>query len=149
MRLLLPMPVVANTPTWLGRGPPRIPTGRSMVSSPERSGPPPPPPLPSPRTPGSAGGGGGALWGHALGLVEALGVDVAEGDDLGHLVEPLLEVAQGGGLPDLVHGHQPAGGALGPAGVRGLRPVGDVGDPEQVAPAPLGVVAGQQLAEGP
>ena len=93
------------------------------------------------------GGHGGELGGQALGLVEALGVDVAKGDDLGHLVQPLLEVAQGGGLADGVHGHQPAGGALGPAGVRGLRAVGDVGDPEQVAPAPLRVVPGQQLAQ--
>ncbi len=39
MRFDLPMPVVANTPTWLGRVSPRMPTGRSMVSSPERSRP--------------------------------------------------------------------------------------------------------------
>src|SRR4029434_6189074 len=97
MRLLLPMPVVANTPTWLGRVSPRMPTGRSMVSSPERSPPTSASPIRSPRKGkvGVGGGGhGGELGREALGLVEAGSVDVAEGDDLGHLVEPLLEVAQ-------------------------------------------------------
>jgi hypothetical protein len=75
MRLLLPMPVVANTPTWLGRVSPRIPTGRSMVSSPGAQ----PPdlhvahPLTQERQVGVGGGGhGGELGREALGLVEAL-----------------------------------------------------------------------------
>ena len=154
------MPVVAKTPTWLARLAPGMPTAKSTTVSPLRSWPTGRSPIRSARKAKSSGVGRhhpGELGGQALGLAEhgagppgaGRRGQIAEAAALGHPVGAAVLLVQGMGarLAPFVVGQQRPRHPLGPARLAVLGPVGDIDDPEQVAPVGGLVHPDQQLAD--